>query len=398
MDENMTPEQFQTQIAALNHEIYELHKQLEQKEQQIQTSTMIDKKNPFDNPTEYPDYNGDYTDIVPQIEIPGCKIPVEPHKGEKKRLRRFYSIGGSSIIFHFLFTMLFSMIAIGVAMFVLQLKNPDVPYETLYNYAYSSSIIISITAVTYLIANVLFTFIGLKWSKQGGSSLMKTRDFTVGKAVQYCFSAIFIQYGAAIFSTIFSDILSKYGYSTMIDNSGLAETFPATIILIIYQCIIAPVTEELFYRGMVLKTFSKANQRFAIVASSVFFGLAHGNLPQFMLAFLLGMFLAHISIKHNSLLPSIIVHMFVNTTATVINFAITEFEDSYLIIGAVNIVYLLMAVAGLVLFIEFSLKNKLPRTTPQQSRRGFAVAKTSLPMIIAFVLLAGNTILTIMMS
>ncbi len=83
-----SPEEYQAQIAMLSHEIYELNKQLDQKNAEIQQGQLPDKFNPFDNPTEYHDYNGDYSDIVPQIEIPGCKIPVEPCKAEKKRIRR----------------------------------------------------------------------------------------------------------------------------------------------------------------------------------------------------------------------------------------------------------------------------------------------------------------------
>lgn len=395
MYENITPEEHQAQVASLNHEIYELQKQLHEQELMHQQSEMIDPLDPFDNPTEYPDYNGDYRDIVPQIEIPGCKIPVEPHRGEKKRLRRFYNIGGSCVLFHFLFSNAAAMLLISLVMLILQTKHPNIPYSDLYSYAYSSAILISITAFIYLIANVLFSFIGLKWSKLK-CSLIKTRNFNAGKAIKYCFIALFIQYGAAIFTAFFSDIFSKYGYSTDIDTSNMAASALGTAVLTIYQCIIAPITEELFYRGMLLKTFSRANQRFAIVASSVFFGLAHGNLPQFMLAFLLGMFLSHIDIKHNSILPSVIVHMFVNITAMIIN--LTYQHGSNTLISIANLVYILIAITGLIFFIEFSRKNKLPRTTPQQSRRGFAVAKTSFPTILAVIALAGETIMTIVSS
>ena len=364
MYENITPEEHKAQVAALNHEICRLSMKLREQEEAISLDSTIDCNNPFDNPTEYPGYNGDYRDIVPQIEIPGCVIPVEPHTGEKKRLKKFYSIGGSCIFFHFLFSTVISTVIIGIIMFILQLRNPGSEYNDLYMYAYSSSYLIS-----------------------------KTRDFSFGKAVNYCFIAIFIQYAAAAFTLICSSIFSQYGYETNPDTSGMASTGMGMIVLAIYQCIIAPITEELFYRGMVLKTFSRANQRFAIVASAIFFGLAHGNLPQFMLAFLLGMFLAHIDIKHNSILPSIIVHFFINTLAMALN-AISQYCGKSTIFIS-EIIYLIAAAAGLAMFICFTRKNMIPRTTPQQSRRGFAVAKTSLMVIAAFTALFGQTILTI---
>ena len=60
-----------------------------------------------------------------------------------------------------------------------------------------------------------------------------------------------------------------------------------------------------------------------------------------------------------------------------------------------EIIYLLVAAVGLAMFICFTRKNMIPRTTPQQSRRGFAIAKTSLMVIAAFTALFGQTILTI---
>jgi len=49
------------------------------------------------------------------------------------------------------------------------------------------------------------------------------------------------------------------------------------------------------------------------------------------------------------------------------------------------------------MFIEFRLKNKLPATTPQQSRRGFAVAVTSIPTVIAAAGFMGMMIFNIVM-
>jgi len=394
MTDNIIPEDNQAEIAMLNHEIYELQKQLKEKEKEHLDSIMLDENDPFCNPTEYKDYSGNYSDIVPQIKLPGCRMPVEPGKREKQRLRHFYNIGGTCILLHFLFSVLFSFALTKGIMMILSLRNPDVSNSALYRYAYRSAIMISVSAVTYMIANVLFSFIGLKWSKLGTSSLTKTREFSFGKAVQYCLCAIFIQYAASICSALCDNVMQKYGYHAEIDNSGFATTTAAVAVLAVYQCIIAPITEELFYRGVVLKIFARANQRFAVFASAFFFGLAHGNIPQFMLAFILGTFLAHIDIKHNSILPSVIVHIFVNTAAMILNHFIKSGSTSEIL--TMNIVYLMVAGAGLILFVCFSRKNKIPRTTPQQSRRGFAVAKTSVPVIMAFAAMAFEMVINVL--
>lgn len=63
----------------------------------------------------------------------------------------------------------------------------------------------------------------------------------------------------------------------------------------------------------------------------------------------------------------------------------------------INFLYIIITLAGLVMFIEFRLKNKLPATTPQQSRRGFAVAVTSIPTVIAAAGFMGMMIFNIVM-
>lgn len=378
-----SPEEYQAEISMLSHEIYELNRQLDSKNEEILNGQLPDKYNPFDNPTEYPDYNGDYSDIVPQIEIPGCKIPVEPCRVEKKRIRRFYSIGGMCILFHWISAAALSTAATSLILIILGFMHPDVPSSVLNDYIYETSIVTAITAIAYLICNTLYSFVGLKWARISPSSLLKTRDLSAAKCIQYCLIAIFIQYGASLFTAVFSDIISKYGYSAdILDDSTLAQNGLGIAVTIIYGCIIAPITEELFFRGMLMKVFSRVNQRFAIVATAVFFGLAHGNLAQFMLAFLLGIFLSHIDLKHNSIMPSVLVHIFINTTATAFNY-MTD-ENDMLTTAALNIIYMLMAAAGLIMLIEFSIKNKLPSTTPEQSRRGFSIACTSIPVICAF--------------
>jgi hypothetical protein len=383
MSDNITSEEYRAEIAALHHEIYELRTQLN--EERVANRPKIDKNNPFNNPTDYPVYSGDYSDIIPQIETECCELPLEPNKSEKKRLRHFYSIGGTCILSHFIFTSVAATLLMMAAMTILQLRNPAVSYTTLYEYAVQSSIIIAISAIVYIIANVGLSFAGLKWSGIKAHTLIDTRNFGFGKAIQYCLAALFIQYGAGLLSTGIADILGQYGFDASTTGSeDMAKTSLGMLVLVLYQCILAPITEELFFRGMLLKVFSRANQRFAIVITAVFFGLAHGNLPQFCLAFLLGIFMAHIVVKHNSILPSIIVHIFINTVAMILSTMYDYFSENSVQIAAASMVYMLLAVAGLVMLIEFIFKNKIPATTPHQSRRGFAVAKTSFPLILAF--------------
>lgn len=84
--------------------------------------------------------------------------------------------------------------------------------------------------------------------------------------------------------------------------------------LIILTCLLAPVLEEIIFRGIVLKGMvNKGTTPWkAIIGSALFFGFFHLNPWQFLGAFLLGLVLGWVYYKAKSLLFPIILHMFNN--------------------------------------------------------------------------------------
>ena len=80
---------YSAEYAALNHEIYNLTRQLEAKEKECRESNKTDLLDPFDNPTEYRWYRDDYSEILPWITMPEFSVPFEPAKVERNAIRRF---------------------------------------------------------------------------------------------------------------------------------------------------------------------------------------------------------------------------------------------------------------------------------------------------------------------
>ncbi|MGL5417679.1 MAG: lysostaphin resistance A-like protein [Clostridium sp.] len=89
-----------------------------------------------------------------------------------------------------------------------------------------------------------------------------------------------------------------------------------TPISIIGTVIIAPIAEEIIFRGILFNFIRKrtGNVIFAIIISSVTFGIAHGNGDQGIYAALLGIFLALIYLYTGSIFGDILVHMIANGT------------------------------------------------------------------------------------
>lgn len=383
MPDFISQEQHRAEVTALSHEIYRLSKQIEETERERAEKLVIDPHDPFGNPTEYHSYSGDYTEILPQITIPEYHIDLNPCYEERKRIKRYYAAGGWCALLQFILSIFVGSAAIRLVMRILLKMYSGVDSESIYTYIKASSILIGLNMLIYIISNVGIGFLGIKISKTRFSSLVKTHDFGLGNAVQYCFIALFIWVSSAFISIGLGNVFDKFGFAVDVsDTSGMGVTALGAAVSIIYQCVIAPVTEEFFFRGALLKLFSKSNQRFAVFITAVFFGLAHGNLRQFVLAFFTGIFLAHITLKHGSIVPSIIVHMFVNTFSTSISMLeLTVNEQIVLWLS----VYVAAAVGALMLLI-FRVHDRVPQTTPAQVQRGGVIARGTISVVLAFVI------------
>ncbi|MCM1314683.1 MAG: CPBP family intramembrane metalloprotease [Prevotella sp.] len=371
----MNEEYYKAEISFLNSEIYRLNRQIEEERKKKSP----DKMNPFDNPTEYPEFSGDYSDIMPELDAPDCTIPLEPELTERRKIRRFYSVGGWCVLGQFFISNLLTYAIVYILRMIISSMNDGADMETISIYMESSSIFAAVNMLVFLIANVGIAFMGMKMARIPKNQFVRTRNFSFGKAIQYCLIAFFLWELSAIVAGAIDDIFVQYGYTTdVMDMDGIAVTGTGFAVMTVYTCIIAPITEEIFFRGMLLRAFSRTNQRFAVFVTAFFFGISHHNIPQFVLAFIMGIFLAHITLKHNSIIPAVIVHIFTNTMSTLIS--VIEESAGYIF---TSMLVLVIALMGFFLLCVFRENNKIPATTPAQSRRGFALAKSSVMFIIA---------------
>lgn len=80
--------------------------------------------------------------------------------------------------------------------------------------------------------------------------------------------------------------------------------------------VVAPVTEEVLFRGLILRGFlANYSKRSAILLSALLFAVMHTNPWQFISAFVAGVLLAWLLIETGSLLPCLVAHAVANGTA-----------------------------------------------------------------------------------
>ena len=84
-------------------------------------------------------------------------------------------------------------------------------------------------------------------------------------------------------------------------------------------CVVAPVLEELVFRKLIYTWLKrKSSVRPAMVFSSILFGLYHGKLSQGIYGFVMGLFLAWVMEKFETVKAPVAVHMGANAAAVII--------------------------------------------------------------------------------
>ena len=358
--------------------------------EQVNTETpAINPKNPFGNETEFTEYNSDYGEIVPQIRMEGCQIPLFPNRMEKSRIRRYENIVGGFLLGHFFLMNVLFMILGEVFILLTSLSDgammelPENYHSLAWEYFTGSSSYTAIMMLCIAGCSILVTYFGCRATKIPVSNLFQTKNFNIGLAISYIMIALLIQTVTGWLAIGIEDLLEGVGISSYNPDLSNANDIKSIMMDFIYGVIVAPITEELLVRGFVMKNLCRVSQKFGIVMSAFFFGVWHENIPQFVLAFTAGCFFGYLTVKHNSLLPSIIAHMAVNLCATVFDILDTKHLDTAY--DMFNVFYMLMVFAGVILLIKMLITERFPRTTPEQAERGIRVAVTS-PLLMGVLL------------
>lgn len=77
--------------------------------------------------------------------------------------------------------------------------------------------------------------------------------------------------------------------------------------------LLAPVFEELYFRGLLLNTLlKKMSFRLSVLLSALLFALIHWSWPDFISLFLIGLIYGWMTIKSNSLYPALLAHIIHN--------------------------------------------------------------------------------------
>lgn len=179
-----------------------------------------------------------------------------------------------------------------------------------------SLVIGALTALTSIISFGIPLLVGFKKTKRTLNEVFK---FNRVSSFLWIAITVFIT-GFVIVTSETDNLLNfilpppemfNYLFETLMSEQPL-------ILSIIVIGIIPALTEELFFRGLVLDGFkNNYSKRKAIIISALLFGIIHLNPWQFYSGFIFGLIAAWICIKTNSILLCLFIHFFNNALYTI---------------------------------------------------------------------------------
>lgn len=134
---------------------------------------------------------------------------------------------------------------------------------------------------------------------------MKAADFFTILCI-FLGGQLIFQLGTALIELL----LNAFGY-TISEGLESLQSDPENFSMFLYAGILAPVTEEILFRGVVQRSMLPFGKKLAILVSSLTFGLFHGNLLQTPYAFAVGLVLGYVAAEYN-ILWSMVLHMINN--------------------------------------------------------------------------------------
>lgn len=254
-------------------------------------------------------------------------------KKEKREFLKPFRCVGGFILFTTVFTEVFSLMLIVLTIFT----------DAIFGEGYVSNIVSEL----FLYGAIIYSYyVGYRiFFKKYLNQLCDLGTITKNKRTKSILQIIIAFILVRFCWIIWMHFLDLIGYNP-ITNQNDNKIY---LIGILYVTIIAPIIEEIIFRGWMLKVLKKYGTVTAIIISSLTFGIFHGTVYQSIPTIFIGIILAILTIKSKSLIPSMIVHLCSNTLSVLqeyINISNIMLEQLFsiiiVVISLVIIIYLII--------------------------------------------------------
>ncbi len=222
------------------------------------------------------------------------------HVVSKKYVGRQFASIGLLLIIYALFTLIIPL----VLNIYFQEAAQEIVEDKLMYYGIYFIIILFGTVIPFFLMRKLFKVTLRRFNQSIAASFI---DLFVQAIVFFvvCIALTYISNLLFSYMGMEGKLISGIGLSY--DDANL--TYPLYVFMLIF---VTPLLEEYAFRGVLLNVLSRYGKRFALVASSVIFALAHLNFAEMIPAFVMGIQLGKTELRYKSIQPTIVIHVLFN--------------------------------------------------------------------------------------
>ena len=170
------------------------------------------------------------------------------------------------------------------------------------------------------------------------------------------------------------ELFKEFGYQLTKSEMLEPDSIGACILLVFSTAIVPALIEEFALRCCTLGVLRKYGKGFAVFAVSIVFGIIHGNVIQFVFAFIVGLALGYMTVRTESVVPAMFVHGFNNGQSvlyTILNYASSE-KAAGNVISAISLVWMVLAIIA---FFYLLLKSELfPKKSERAPKEPYALS------------------------
>ncbi len=159
-------------------------------------------------------------------------------------------------------------------------------------------------------------------------------------------------------------VKNTLGYELSQNDYGISNDFLTYFVMVISVAVAPAIFEEFALRCCTLGVLRKYGNGFAVFMVSIIFGLIHGNVIQFVFAFLMGIIMAYITIQTDNVIIAILIHG-LNNGRSAVNDIVTNVANektANIVAVAIMLVIFVVAVVSLVYLVltkSFTKEKKL---------------------------------------
>lgn len=164
---------------------------------------------------------------------------------------------------------------------------------------------------------------------------------------------------ANVATTYVSAIFQNFGIDYDVNFGENPSGVFGFLLTFISTAIVPALVEEFACRGIVLGLLKKHGKAFAVITSSVIFGIMHGNFEQMPFAVMVGLILGYIYVKTENIWICVAVHSTNNAISVILSYLenITSSNVQNLIYIIYLIISMLAAILGVLLFAKNGKEN-----------------------------------------